>query len=241
MTGNLKLLRNFVEKFMGTVRFENDHFATITGYTDCVHGNGTICHVYYVECLGHNLFSVGKFFEGDLEVAFRSKTCYDPNLEGEDLLSGVRDSNLYTISISDMTAYSPVFLMSKATSTKSWSLVHIPYNKTSYYLIKNRIPNVQYFHGFGSTRKVIEIIHVKFDELMAKASEHNYLKPKTNCFNVEYSSVESNQTSSSKDLDDLFGPLYKEYYEARQQKVSINSATPTTINNQDTFIVNNHH
>nr|GEX18207.1 retrovirus-related Pol polyprotein from transposon TNT 1-94 [Tanacetum cinerariifolium] len=27
MTGNLKLLRNFVEKFMGTFRFRNDHFA----------------------------------------------------------------------------------------------------------------------------------------------------------------------------------------------------------------------
>ncbi|GKA46084.1 retrovirus-related pol polyprotein from transposon TNT 1-94 [Tanacetum coccineum] len=56
MTGNLKLLRNFVEKFMGTVRFGNDHFATITRYEDYVHGNVTICHVYYVEGLGHNLF-----------------------------------------------------------------------------------------------------------------------------------------------------------------------------------------
>ncbi|GKC91285.1 hypothetical protein Tco_1151934 [Tanacetum coccineum] len=26
--------------------------------------------------LGHNLFSVGQFYDGDLEVAFRSKTCY---------------------------------------------------------------------------------------------------------------------------------------------------------------------
>ncbi|GJS44561.1 putative ribonuclease H-like domain-containing protein [Tanacetum coccineum] len=32
MTSNLQLLRNFVEKFMGTVRFGNDHFAAITGY-----------------------------------------------------------------------------------------------------------------------------------------------------------------------------------------------------------------
>ncbi|GJS65432.1 hypothetical protein Tco_0679996 [Tanacetum coccineum] len=34
MTGNLQLLRNFVEKFMGTVRFGNDHFAAITGYME---------------------------------------------------------------------------------------------------------------------------------------------------------------------------------------------------------------
>ncbi|GJT59452.1 integrase, catalytic region, zinc finger, CCHC-type containing protein [Tanacetum coccineum] len=70
--------------------------------------------------LGHNLFSVGQFCDGDLEVAFRSNTCYVRNLEGDDFLTGRRDSNLYTISIYDMAASSPVCLMSKATSTKSW-------------------------------------------------------------------------------------------------------------------------
>ncbi|GJY75767.1 retrovirus-related pol polyprotein from transposon TNT 1-94 [Tanacetum coccineum] len=67
-----------------------DHFAAIKGYGDY------ICHVYYVEGLGHNHFNVRQFCDG------------------------ARDSNLYTISISDMEASSPVFLMSKATSTKSW-------------------------------------------------------------------------------------------------------------------------
>ncbi|GKB37714.1 integrase, catalytic region, zinc finger, CCHC-type containing protein [Tanacetum coccineum] len=70
--------------------------------------------------LGHNLFSVGQFYDGDLEVAFRSKICYVCNLEGDDLLTGGREFNLYTISISDMAASSPVCPMSKATSTKSW-------------------------------------------------------------------------------------------------------------------------
>ncbi|GJS26354.1 integrase, catalytic region, zinc finger, CCHC-type containing protein [Tanacetum coccineum] len=120
MTGDRSLLKNFIEKFMGTVRFGNDNFAAITGYGDYIQGNITICHVYYVEGLGHNLFSVGQFCDGDLEVAFRSKTCYVRNLEGDDLLTGGRESNLYTISISDMAASSPVCLMSKATSTKSW-------------------------------------------------------------------------------------------------------------------------
>ncbi|GJU66472.1 retrovirus-related pol polyprotein from transposon TNT 1-94 [Tanacetum coccineum] len=120
MTGDRSLLKNFIEKFMGTVRFGNDNFAAIIGYGDYIQGNITICHVYYVEGLGHNLFSVGQFCDGDLEVAFRSKTCYVRNLEGDDLLTGDRESNLYTISISDMAASSPVCLMSKATSTKSW-------------------------------------------------------------------------------------------------------------------------
>ncbi|GJV51962.1 integrase, catalytic region, zinc finger, CCHC-type containing protein [Tanacetum coccineum] len=119
MTGDRSLLRNFIEKFMGTVRFRNDNFAAITSYGDYIQGDITICHVYYVEGLGHNLFSVVQFCDGYLEVAFRSKTCYVRNLEGDDLLTGGRESNLDTILISDMAASSPVCLISKATSTKS--------------------------------------------------------------------------------------------------------------------------
>ncbi|GKB34049.1 hypothetical protein Tco_0878991 [Tanacetum coccineum] len=120
MTGDHTLLENFVEKFIGIVRFGNDHFTAITGYDDYVQGKITVCHVYYVEGLGHNLFSVGQFCDGDLEVAFHSKTCYVRNLEGDDLLTGAHESNLYTISISDMVASLPICLMSKATLTKSW-------------------------------------------------------------------------------------------------------------------------
>ncbi|GJR84662.1 hypothetical protein Tco_0155447 [Tanacetum coccineum] len=68
MTGNLKLLCNFVEKFLGTVRFGNDQFAPILGYGDLIQGNVTIKRVYYVEGLNHNLFSVGQFCDADLEL-----------------------------------------------------------------------------------------------------------------------------------------------------------------------------
>nr|GEX63298.1 integrase, catalytic region, zinc finger, CCHC-type, peptidase aspartic, catalytic [Tanacetum cinerariifolium] len=56
MTGNIKLLINFVWKFLRTVRFENDHIAAILGYGDLKWGNITITRVYFVEGLGHNLF-----------------------------------------------------------------------------------------------------------------------------------------------------------------------------------------
>ncbi|GKC24055.1 hypothetical protein Tco_1026205, partial [Tanacetum coccineum] len=95
---------------METIRFVNEQFAEITGYRDYLLGNVTICHVYYVEGLGHNLFSVDQFCDGDLEVAFHSKTCYVQDLEGEDLLSRVHDSNLYKIAILDMAASSPMCL-----------------------------------------------------------------------------------------------------------------------------------
>nr|GEV24557.1 40S ribosomal protein S5-like [Tanacetum cinerariifolium] len=124
MMGDRPQLKIFVKKFMGTVCFGNDQFAAITGYGDYVQGNINACHVYYVEGLGHNLFSVGQFFDDDLEAVFCSKPCYVRNLEGGDLLTGDHESNLYTISISDMAASLPVCLISKATLTKSWLWHH---------------------------------------------------------------------------------------------------------------------
>ncbi|GJZ52800.1 retrovirus-related pol polyprotein from transposon TNT 1-94 [Tanacetum coccineum] len=120
MTGNRSQLMNFVSKFLGTVRFGNDQIARIMGYGDYQLGNVIISRVYYVEGLGHNLFSVGQFCDADLEVAFRKNTCFIRNLEGVDLLSGSRDTNLYTISLDDMLKSSPICLLSKASKTKSW-------------------------------------------------------------------------------------------------------------------------
>ncbi|GJW36265.1 hypothetical protein Tco_0059185 [Tanacetum coccineum] len=68
MTGNHALLTNFVEKFLGTVRFGNNDFAVIAGYGDVVIGSMTIKKVYYVE----------------------------------DLLTGDRSLNLYTIALNEI-------------------------------------------------------------------------------------------------------------------------------------------
>ncbi|GJY69761.1 retrovirus-related pol polyprotein from transposon TNT 1-94, partial [Tanacetum coccineum] len=120
MTGNRSQLTNFVNKFLGTVKFGNDQIAKIMGYGDYQIGNVTISRVYYVEGLGHNLFFVGQFRDSDLEVAFRKHTCFVCNLEGVDLLTGSRGTNLYTLSIGDMMKSSPICLLSKASKTKSW-------------------------------------------------------------------------------------------------------------------------
>ncbi|GJV68752.1 retrovirus-related pol polyprotein from transposon TNT 1-94 [Tanacetum coccineum] len=120
MTGNRSKLKNFVEKFIGTVRFGNDHFGAIMGYGDYVIGDSVISRVYYVEGLGHNLFSVGQFCDSDLEIAFRKHSCFVRDMNGVDLLKGSRSTNLYTISIDDMMKSSPVCLLSKASKIKSW-------------------------------------------------------------------------------------------------------------------------
>nr|GFB00520.1 retrovirus-related Pol polyprotein from transposon TNT 1-94 [Tanacetum cinerariifolium] len=124
MTKDRSQLVNFVQKFLGTVKFGNDHVAKIMGYGDYQIRNVTIARVYYVEGLGHNLFSVGKFCDSDLEVAFRQYTCFICNLDGVDLLTGSRGNNLYTLSLKDTMASSPICLLSKASKTKSWLWHH---------------------------------------------------------------------------------------------------------------------
>nr|GEZ05973.1 retrovirus-related Pol polyprotein from transposon TNT 1-94 [Tanacetum cinerariifolium] len=120
MTGDRSQLINFVQKFMGTVKFGNDHVAKIMGYGDYKIMNVTISRVYFMKGLGHNLFYVGQFCDSDLEVAFRQHTCFIRNLDGVDLLTVSRGNNLYTLSLGDMMVSSPICLLSKASKTKSW-------------------------------------------------------------------------------------------------------------------------
>ncbi|GKB62106.1 retrovirus-related pol polyprotein from transposon TNT 1-94 [Tanacetum coccineum] len=111
---------NFVKRFIRTVRFRNDHFGAIMGYGDYVISDSVISRVYYVEGLGHNLFSVRQFCDSDLEVAFRKHSCYVRNEDGVELLKGSRGSNLYTISVENIMKSSPICLLSKASKNKSW-------------------------------------------------------------------------------------------------------------------------
>nr|GEZ14272.1 uncharacterized mitochondrial protein AtMg00810-like [Tanacetum cinerariifolium] len=120
MTGNLKLLINFIEKFLGTVKFRNDQIAPILSYGDLVQGAVMIKKVYYVEGLNHNLFSVGQFCNADLEVAFRKSTCYIRDLKGNDLLTGSRGADLYSITLQDTNCPNPICVMAKATSSQTW-------------------------------------------------------------------------------------------------------------------------
>ncbi|GJZ27007.1 retrovirus-related pol polyprotein from transposon TNT 1-94 [Tanacetum coccineum] len=151
MTGNLKLLSNFVEKFLGTVKFGNDQIAPILGYGDLVQGNITIKRVYYVEGLNHNLFSVGQFCDADLEVAFQKSTCYIRDLKGNDLLTGSRGTDLYSITLQDTSTPNPICLMAKASSSQAWlwhrRLSHLNFdtiNLLSKYDIVTGLPKLKF-------------------------------------------------------------------------------------------------
>ncbi|GJR71891.1 hypothetical protein Tco_0084256 [Tanacetum coccineum] len=80
------------EKFIGTVRFGNDHFGAIMGYGD-----------YVI----------------DLEVAFRKHTCFVRDLDGVDLIKGSCGTNLYTISVEDMMGGSLTFAFNGLKASKN--------------------------------------------------------------------------------------------------------------------------
>ncbi|GJT36246.1 retrovirus-related pol polyprotein from transposon TNT 1-94 [Tanacetum coccineum] len=212
---------------MGTVRFGNDHFATITGYEDYVQGNLMICHVYYVE-----------------------------DLEGDDLLTSSRDSNLYSISIFEMTASSPVCLMSKATSTKSW-LWHRRLSHLNFGFI-NQLTSNDLVYGIlkfkynkdhlcsaceqGKSKKaslppkLVPSTKSKLGLLWANEG-HKNLKAQILTIRTdngtEFKNKKLRAFYAKLDLDNLFGPLYEEYYATCSPEVSDNSVV-NTLDNEHT-------
>ncbi|GJR09781.1 retrovirus-related pol polyprotein from transposon TNT 1-94 [Tanacetum coccineum] len=183
MTGNCSKLKNFVEKFIGAVRFGNDHFEAIIGYGDYVIGDNVISRVYYVEGLGHNLFFVGQFCDSDLEVALRKHSCFVRDINGADLLKGSHRTNLYTISIDDMMKSSPICLLSKASKSKSW-LWHRRLNHLNFGTIND----------LARKDLVRVLLRLKFEKdhlcsacQLGKSKKFSH-KPKSENTNIEYAS-----------------------------------------------------
>ncbi|GKE89563.1 retrovirus-related pol polyprotein from transposon TNT 1-94, partial [Tanacetum coccineum] len=175
MTGDRSRLRNFVKRFIG-----NDHFGAIMGYGDYIIGESVISRVYYMEGLGHNLFSVRQFCDSDLEVAFRKHSCYDRDTDSVELIKGSHGSNLYTISIEDMMKSSSICLLSKASKNKSW-------------LWRRRLNHLNFGTINDLTRKdlVRGLPRLKFEKdhlcsacQLGKSKKHTH-KPKTENTNLE--------------------------------------------------------
>ncbi|GJW30965.1 retrovirus-related pol polyprotein from transposon TNT 1-94 [Tanacetum coccineum] len=166
MTRNLKLLSNLVEKFLGTVKFRNDQIAPILGYGDLVQGNITIKRIYYVEGMNHNLFSVGQFYDADLEVAFWKSTCYIRDLKGNDLLIGSCGTDLYSITLQDTSTPNPTCLMAKSTSSQAW-LWHPALKHDSLSLSPKSQENVSHTAETVTTLNELDLLFSPmFDELL---------------------------------------------------------------------------
>nr|GEW75074.1 integrase, catalytic region, zinc finger, CCHC-type, peptidase aspartic, catalytic [Tanacetum cinerariifolium] len=167
MTRDRSQLTNFVDKFLGMVKFGNDHVAKIMGYGDYQIGNVTISRVYFMDGLGHNLFSVGQFRDSDLEVAFPQHTCFIRNLEGVDQLPqrlspgyGTGVCLIWTlvdISHETSVARSPqqngvIERQAVATTcfTQNCSIIRLRHGKIPYELLHDKLPDLSCFHVFGA-------------------------------------------------------------------------------------------
>nr|GEZ38835.1 retrovirus-related Pol polyprotein from transposon TNT 1-94 [Tanacetum cinerariifolium] len=174
ITGNLKLLCNFVETFLGTVRFGNDQFAPILGYRDLVQGNVMINRVYYVEGLNHNLFSVGQFCDADLEVAFRKSTCFVRDLQGNDLLTDDYSRYTWTLFLrsKDETLEVLKEFLTMIQRNLQAPVITVQTDKDKikekgdlYILVGYSTQSKGYRVYNKRTRMIVESIHIRFDEI----------------------------------------------------------------------------
>nr|GEV51869.1 hypothetical protein [Tanacetum cinerariifolium] len=240
MTGNLKLLINFVEKFLITVKFRNDQIVPILGYGDLVQGAVMIKRVYYIEGLNHNLFSVSQFCDADLEVVFRKSTCYIRDLKGNDLLTeGIhhQTSVARTPEQSDVverqnrTLVEAARTMLSATKEKGDACIFVGYSTESRaYRVFNK-----------RTRVIMETINVNFDELPQMASDHISYDPVSKCqrMALEHDSLslgpqcQDNVTqadrtiTTSNELDFLFSLMFDELLTGSSKVVSKTSTVTT--------------
>ncbi|GJU76246.1 retrovirus-related pol polyprotein from transposon TNT 1-94 [Tanacetum coccineum] len=229
MTGNLTLLCNFVEKYMGTIWFGNDQFALILGYGDLVQGNITIN-------------------------------------KGNDLLTGNRGSNLYAISLQEMTSSTPICLMAKASPTQAWlwhrrlSHLNLDYiNLLSKKDVVIGLPKLKYVKDqlcssckvskekrnsfktkvVPSLKERLRLLHMYLCGRMWVASingkkyilalDYDNSGPVLKLQNVSPS--EDTTFRSQQELDLLFGPLYVEFFTASTLSVN-NSSSPTDNSKQ---------
>ncbi|KAJ9542402.1 hypothetical protein OSB04_028908 [Centaurea solstitialis] len=114
MTGRKEILSNYKEEYGGSVKVGNNELAPVVGQGDIVCKDITIKNVAHVVGLNHNLFSIGKFCDRDLEVNFKKRRCVVRTEEGRELLVGSRRTNLYTIRLQHQLQSSTSCLITKS-------------------------------------------------------------------------------------------------------------------------------
>ncbi|GKB10392.1 retrovirus-related pol polyprotein from transposon TNT 1-94 [Tanacetum coccineum] len=88
----------------------------------------------------------------------------------------------------------------------------------------------------------MEEISVKLERaLTALASEHDCLEPGLQRFNNPNSSDDLMNTPSKEDLDNLFGPMFKDYFEQKSSDTTINSAAQPTHDQEDSPSTSSNH
>ncbi|GJU63482.1 retrovirus-related pol polyprotein from transposon TNT 1-94, partial [Tanacetum coccineum] len=100
-----------------------------------------------------------------LEVPFRKSTCYIHDLKGNDLLTGSRGIDLYSITLQDTSSPNPICLMAKATSSQAWlwhrRLSHLNFDSINLLLkydIVTGLPKLKFTHFLKSKDETPEVL-----------------------------------------------------------------------------------
>nr|GEV88188.1 hypothetical protein [Tanacetum cinerariifolium] len=231
MTENLKLLTNFVDKFLGTVKFGNDQISPILGYGDLVQGAVTInswrnfwgrskdetpeALINFLRLVQRGLHVKVRIVRTDKDREFLNKTLHT-NFASERIL--------HQTSI----ARTPEQMALSKDGTKPLvkffhifgSLCYIIRDGENLDKMKEKGDEC-IFVGYSTqsrayrvfnnrTRVIVETIHVNFDELPSMASDH----------------VTETVTTSNK-LDLLFSLMFDELLNGSSQVVSKSFDVPT--------------
>nr|GEU33842.1 hypothetical protein [Tanacetum cinerariifolium] len=226
ITGDRSQLTNFVNKFLGMVKFDNDHVSKIIGYGNYQIGNVMISRVYFVDRLRHNLF----FVRTD---------------NGTEFVNQTMRKYYEQVGISHETSVARSPQQNGVAKRCSRTLIEVACTienlgklqpKADIGIFIGYAPTKKAFRIYNRrTRRIIETIHVNFDELTAMASEQSSSGPAL--YEMTPKTISSglvpNPTSSTlfvppsrTDWEILFQPLF---YELLTPLPSVDQPDPKVI------------
>nr|GEW77253.1 uncharacterized mitochondrial protein AtMg00810-like [Tanacetum cinerariifolium] len=258
MTGNLKLLSNFVEKFLGTAKFGNDQIASILGYEDLVQGNSTC----YIRDLKGNDILKGSCGTDLYSITLQDTSTPNPIFlmakasPSEAWLWHRRLSHLNIDTLNLLSKYDIVAGLRKLKFVKDHLCSSCELGKAKYGKNLDKMKEIDdacIFVRYSTqsrayrvynkrTRVIVETIHLNLDELPQIESDHVSFDPVPQCSTstLEHASLSLGPRSqenvpylaktitTSNEMDLLFSQMFDELLNGTTQVVS-KSSTVTTI------------
>nr|GEV13841.1 ribonuclease H-like domain-containing protein [Tanacetum cinerariifolium] len=226
MTGNLKLLGNSVEKFMGTVRFE-----LVDGLLKFKYDKDHLCS----SC------EQGKSKKTIILPKLVPSTEFKLEMIHMDLCGTMRVESINSkqyilVIVDDYSRYTWVFFLRTKDEAPDMNINFI--NKIQRNM-RAQVLKVRSDNGTEFKNKKLRMFYEKLGivhhTLIGRTPQQNGVFERRNCTLVEasHSLENSNSIPSKEDLDNLFGPLYEEYYVTRSLEVLDNSTT-NTLDQEDT-------
>nr|GEU78228.1 hypothetical protein [Tanacetum cinerariifolium] len=237
MTGNLKLLCIFVEKFLCTVRFGNDQFTPILGYEDLRLLSENLHVLLEISGLTNSsMVMASNTFSSQLQLhqpAFK-EGCRDWSTKVE-----IHQGSFKSKAVLSLKGRLNLLHIDLCGPMRVASIIGKKYIRSKGYRVYDK-----------RTKFIVESIHIRFDEIKQmsetsvandtsglvpqrqKASDYDNSGPVPQLQNV--SSSADAHVPSQQELDLLFGPLYDEFFNADHplEQVRRNPSKPVQTRRQ---------